>query len=298
MSSSAPTLPPLAATATTVAASTVAVPDWFNRARAVREVRAAAESVPVSGPTPPAATPAKSLAGYGVSLALHLVLLIGFSWVTLNAATQSGGTLDTTLGVPDEVGVDQLDTRAFEMAAASDGLPEPLLPVLPPTTLDVPTLDVPISAALALDGDGSGAGDDDHASEGIGSDAQLEQPAGANAVQEGSFAAWTVPAHPRLGQDYTIIIEVTLPAGTERYTRSDLLGEVVGTDGYRVRLPDGWEFLGRAWSSPRRSPIFRRHDGKARLQVFVRGAKLKLVTDSILIRSRLLDEEQALKIQF
>jgi hypothetical protein len=107
-----------------------------------------------------------------------------------------------------------------------------------------------------------------------------------------------VPEDPKVGQDYVIVIEVQLPAGTERYTRADLAGQLIGTDGYKVMIPDGREWNGLGWMRPRRSPAFRREGSKARMVFFIRGAHQALVRDTIQIRSRLLDETQKLQITF
>ncbi|HAD58072.1 MAG TPA: hypothetical protein DCG12_02330, partial [Planctomycetaceae bacterium] len=54
----------------------------------------------------------------------------------------------------------------------------------------------------------------------------LRVPEGGLAVTKGSFTAWTIPARPRPGENYQIIIEVKLKEGTPRYRLSDLIGTV------------------------------------------------------------------------
>ncbi|HEX6984898.1 MAG TPA: hypothetical protein VF170_05955, partial [Planctomycetaceae bacterium] len=226
------------------------------------------------------------------------VLLVVFSLVVIHLG-KGGSTISTELGVAEEGGDEFLDTRAFELSAGSESVEEPVAAV-EPLPLESPDIDLRVADAIApeLKGVADGAGEDDTSSDGSGDGPAFELPKGGNAVQQGSFTAWTVPEDPRVGQDYVIVVEVTLPEGTKQYTRRDLAGQLVGTDGYKVAIPDGREFNGLGWTRPKRTPVFRREGDKARIVFFVRGAHQALVRDTILIRSRLLDEQQKLQIVF
>ena len=151
------------------------------------------------------------------------------------------------------------------------------------------------------EGDGTGGGGD-----GIEVDApRFAVPDKGQVVKKGSFTVWTVPEDPDPGQPYDIHILIDLPERLKRYSHADLSGTVIGTDGYRQRLP--WDFfipdatttidadgnrtvVGRTGDLPLRS-------GQALLIVRIPRAAA-LVRDTIEIRSRLLREKQTLKIVF
>lgn len=287
------------------------VPDWFARGRIARVVRAA-ETEQVAEPAPePAGSPIRRLSlwiagstavGYLVSLVAHSLILVVCSLVVLHFGKDVGsGTVSTQLGVPGEAGDEFLDTRSFEISAGNEGLEEPVT-VAEPVPLDAPTHELGIANAFDVKSLGApdGTGEDDKQIEGSGTgdDGAFELPAGGNAVREGSFAAWTVPEDPRVGEDYRIVIEVTLPSDTERYARNDLSGQLIGTDGYKVAIPDGREWNGQGWTRPMRTPAFRRSGDKARVVFFIRGAHQSFIRDTILIRSKLLEESQKLQITF
>jgi hypothetical protein len=113
----------------------------------------------------------------------------------------------------------------------------------------------------------------------------------AEAVSAGSFSVWTVPKDPVPYQDYTVFIEVRLPKKTKAYSAGDLSGNVQGTDGYLypfTQLPQdvaskaiGFTFKG----------------GRAEIAIPVPGA-VQAVRDTIVIRSKMLDEKQTLKLTF
>jgi hypothetical protein len=133
-------------------------------------------------------------------------------------------------------------------------------------------------------GPGSGRGRGTGRGDGTGS----RQPAGKNAVTEGSFTVWTIPDDPIPGETYTIMIEIRLPDKMTRFPRSDLIGLVTGTDGWRQPLPGNAE--------PRQSYLPVR-DHTVQLQVDVPGAGRR-VRDTIEVRSKLLKEKQVLTIVF
>ena len=289
------------------AASEAAAPDWFARGRVFREARAvahAARAVEESQSDEEShiwRRIAKWLvggaaAGYGLSLLFHLALLTIFSIVFVNLG-RGGHVINTEVGIADEAGNELLDTRAFEVSTGMEGAEVAVVESLP---LDSLTPDLSVAEAFAPDikGIADGAGEDAVTTPGSGDDLAFELPKGGNAIQKGSFSAWTEPADPRVGQDYIIVIEVTLPEQTKRYSKSDLVGQLKGTDGYKIKIPDGTEWNGARWSLPRRTPAFRRNGEKARIVFFVRGAHQALVRDTIQIRSRLLDESQDLQIVF
>ena len=284
------------------------IPDWFARGRRQRELKsiaAATRSVDVRPFNPPRPwkrvivwlAGAVSL-GYGLSLVLHLAMLAAFAivpWIV----DRGGPTLSTELGATEDGSENLLDTRSFDVSTGMTGVETPVAVVEPlPIELTEPELQVASAIAPAVQGVADGDGQSDSSSEGAGHDATFELPKGGNVVHQGSFAAWTVPADPRVGQDYQIVVEVEIPSHTQQYGRSDLTGQLVGTDGYRVMIPDGREYNGLGWVRPRRQPAFRRSGNKARIVFFVRGSQSALVRDTIQIRSRLLNEHQSMQIVF
>lgn len=125
-------------------------------------------------------------------------------------------------------------------------------------------------------GTGGGIGDGSH------------KAVGKKAVMEGSFTVWTIPEDPTPGENYKIMIEVKLPEKVSRYPRSDLMGLVTGTDGWRQPLP------GNALPLVQYLPI---EENSVQLEVDVPGAG-RLVKDTVKVRSKLLKEEQVLTIVF
>lgn len=295
--------------ATSPASSTMdIVPDWFARGRRRRDALAAAAAAQTVESRREGDSPWTQRAldwllggaavGYAVSLFIHFLLLAVFSLIVLHAGN-GGSVLSTELGVEEEGAEEFLDTRAFEVSSGLEGAEEPIA-VVDSVPLPMPEMDLQVATAIApeLNGVADGDGESDATSTGTGAGPTFELPRGGNAVHQGSFTAWTVPADPRVGQDYLIVVEVEIPKETGRYTRADLAGQLVGTDGYKVLIPDGREFNGLGWSRPRRQPAFRREGNKARIVFFVRGAHTAMVRDTILIRSHLLDEQQKLQIVF
>jgi hypothetical protein len=113
----------------------------------------------------------------------------------------------------------------------------------------------------------------------------------ADAVVQGSFTVWTVPADPAPAEPYTIMIEVRLPSNAVNYSVQDLSGMVIGTDGYEQPLGSSAGFLGEAMQNMTVGA------GSARLSVMVPGAE-QLVRDTIDVRSTLLNEQQRIELVF
>ena len=135
----------------------------------------------------------------------------------------------------------------------------------------------------------------------------FKMPTGGQVVRKGSFAAWTVPKDPRPNEDYDIVIQIQLPKERTRYPISDLSGRVVGTDDYTLSIPYEIQFnrYGTKIQRTRNGPlVFAKKrdnvfvvDNQVQVIVHVEGAK-QLVQDRIEVRSRMLKEEQNLRIQF
>ncbi len=112
----------------------------------------------------------------------------------------------------------------------------------------------------------------------------------ASAVTQGSFTVWAEPENPHC-IPYKIHIRVKLPSNTANYTRQDLSGMLIGTDGYAQNLQAQslWTFIGGG--------RFVFSGDAAELVVPVPAAE-NLVQDTINVRSQLLNEQQTLRVIF
>lgn len=106
-----------------------------------------------------------------------------------------------------------------------------------------------------------------------------------HAVSLGSFSVWTVPENPEPGEPYKVVIRAKVPDSLTRYPVTDLQGVVVGSDGYRKLIPGSMRgFL----------PI---HGGYIQFEVPIVAADQD-IKDTVWIRSRMLNEQQKLLIEF
>jgi hypothetical protein len=228
--------------------------------------------------------------GLWVSLLLHFLLCGVLAFVVIERPRESvPDRLQALLERPGDREA-QLESVSFaDGGDAARGL-ETVSVASSATTLgDRVTPEVPLPEFVRTDGTGAGT-DPGRGSGGAGggTGSGRRKPAGKNAVTEGSFTVWTIPDDPLPGEDYVIVIEIKLPEKVHRYPRSDLSGHVVGTDGWRQPLP------GNGSPLQQYLPI---EEHVVQLQVAVPGGGRR-VEDTVKVRSRLLKEEQTLKIVF
>jgi len=137
------------------------------------------------------------------------------------------------------------------------------------------------------------------------------------AVHIGSYSAWVTPIYddrfprpdgapdpqpgdsPLSGQSYLITIQIRVPHDLKHYPIDDLSGEVVGTDGYRQQIPKHTYRVaadGRLMSTDALSqlPV---EKGVVEIVVKMPGSR-QLVKDTIILNSKLLNEEQTLEVKF
>lgn len=151
----------------------------------------------------------------------------------------------------------------------------------------------------------AGIGNGTSGAEGDGNGFAFQMPKDGSAVTKGSFTAWTEPKNPVEGQPYKIIIEIRIPKDVVRYRSSDLSGFVLGTDGWKQKLPIDTRLAPGGTASSRNGKTFvlRRNaylpvvDRKVQLIVGVLGAE-RLVRDTITVKSRLLNEQQKIELVF
>lgn len=131
-------------------------------------------------------------------------------------------------------------------------------------------------------------------------------PESGLAVTKGSFTVWSDPETPRVNEDYKLIVEIRLPDGIKAYRINDLSGRVIGSDGYRQKIPYDSKGNGslsytdenlkevRVTST---SESIKVRNNKVQLVINVLGAS-RLVKDVVQIRSRRLNERQELELVF
>jgi hypothetical protein len=116
-------------------------------------------------------------------------------------------------------------------------------------------------------------------------------PLPTNAIVQGSFTVWADPPHPMEKQSYFIHVRVTLPKTVTTYTRQDLSGTLIGTDGYRQRIND--PIMGFITQQFHFTP----GSGSAELVMLVPGA-LQGIDDTLQVTSQLLHESQTVLVHF
>jgi hypothetical protein len=129
----------------------------------------------------------------------------------------------------------------------------------------------------------------DGPSEGEWNDGFIDSAPG-DAINIGSFKIWTVPNDPLPLQPYQVVVEVTFPAPLQNYSRSDLSGEIEGTEGW---------FYFQLGSSQYRPAEFEVQGHQARLMTWIPGDNAEQsYGDIITVHSKQLNETQSVEVQF
>jgi hypothetical protein len=218
-------------------------------------------------------------AGFGISVLVHIVLLLILSLLVLSSPNQDEDLITT---------VDQ--TEAAELPSLED------VEIVVPEVEEVPQIKDPafdpglnlgtVSESVNLNSLGIGL--DTSAGSLVGSKGGgLEIRIPTQAVTKGSFTVWTVPEDPQPGQKYDIMIQVKLKNDLKRYPRSDLSGNVVGTDGYR-------DFFG----GPTEAGYLPIKENAVRYQALTVPGAAQLVKDIINVESKILKEKQTIELVF
>lgn len=176
---------------------------------------------------------------------------------------------------------------------------------------------LPINGALADSAGSSGSEDGEGTMDLAGAVGGylLREP--GNAVKAGRFTAFSRPIivtgvgnktreefgepgeAPLAGQAYFIVIQIRVDPRRKTYLIGDLIGSVVGTDGYTQKVPEGMYILddeGKPQEIKRSKPI-KVVDSIVQLLMRVPGAKSE-VRDNIYLKSKMLKEEQNLQLIF
>lgn len=286
-------------------ASETTAPSWFRRKRAQRRQKNGSRSARRRKPAPiirpvaeeePELTRGERLirwvrsslfAGYLASFLLHATLMILLSIVLSEGMT--GQDDFSTLWTQADSGPEKLEllNTELEMQAKSEPAEMDELPqfqTVETSLREAPPPDMAEKLQSSLDEQLGGEGGGEEGGEG------LSVPQSGNAVTKGSFTAWTVPEDPGEDEDYLIVIQIAVPERVRRYPVRDLSGLVTGTDGYRQKIPGS------------RRGFLPKKDDRAQLVIPVPGARKlpngERVRDTIRIRSRILEEQQTLEIEF
>jgi hypothetical protein len=176
---------------------------------------------------------------------------------------------------------------------------------------------IPATGALADTGGTSGSEEGDGSADLAGAVGGylLREP--GNAVKAGRFTAFSRPIivsgigskkreefgepgdAPLAGQAYFIVIQIKVDPRRKTYLIGDLIGSVVGTDGYTQKVPEGMYILndeGLPVKVKKSKPI-KVVDSTVQLLMRVPGAKSE-VRDNIYLKSKMLKEEQNLQLIF
>ncbi len=213
--------------------------------------------------------------GLGISLIIHILLLLGFSLYIIRTDQAEEFVLSSNIAPgEEELNFEEIVDVRLDVPEPSDSPDQLNLLTSQPTEM------ITVPSFLEKQGEGK-----------AGEQFGFRIPTGGNVVSKGSFTAWTVPQDPEPRQDYLIIIQIKLPAKIKRYRQEDLSGFLVGDDGYTT--PIG-EYRGNKF--PKR--FYGKFDMKAKqFMIKIPGAAAK-VKDEIRIESRILKEKQKLVIVF
>ena len=238
--------------------------------------------------------------GYGVSFIVHTILLAAMSIIVYHSMDDNQAI---SMIITDADAMPVEFTEIMDLTVEPAGGSENQLPQL--TQIPITSAEAEISSSL-LDSTASIAGNNGEGGatdEGFGF--MFSMPEGGKVVSKGSFSAWTVPEDPEPRKDYMIVIRIRLPEKTNLYRISDLSGKVEGSDFYVQHLPfdpSRKELAARSERSGqivtlRASDRLRVIKDHVQIMIPVKGGDT-LVRDTIHVRSRMLNEDQRLEIEF
>lgn len=220
-----------------------------------------------------------SLTSYGLSLLIHLAALFVLSFWFFSTNLPQGLQLFGGLANAPE------DQLILDTALST-------IDNTPAARIDMAPIDALTQSAVGFDPLDAAAS----AKEGTGDNPDGEGVAMPSvgvpsfAITKGSFSVWTEPKDPKPRQNYYIIVHVKLPPNQTVYPSSDLTGEVIGTDGYRL-------IIQRALKEADTPVRIKVKNNGVQLKIFVPGAE-RLVRDEIRVNSRVLKEKQTIEIEF
>ena len=238
--------------------------------------------------------------GYGVSLIFHTFLLGAMSAIVYHSMDDNQ-SITTIITDADAMPIEF--TEIMDLTVEPAGSSANQLPQL--TKIPITNAEAEISSSL-LDSTASNAGNNGEGGdtdEGFGF--MFSMPEGGKVVSKGSFSAWTVPEDPEPRKDYMIVIRIRLPDKIKLYRISDLSGKVEGSDDYKQYLPFDPNRKDLAARSERGGQIVKLRSS-SRLRVIKNHVQImipvlggnSLIRDTIHVKSRMLQEDQKLEIEF
>ncbi|MGE3313813.1 MAG: hypothetical protein AB7O26_01770 [Planctomycetaceae bacterium] len=228
--------------------------------------------------------------GYGASFLVHLIAVLICSFMVVSGARLPevgaiAGMIGSGLGDGTEGGFQEIFDTSVDVPTGADSILSVSPAIVPPGEGELVSQPLLSAGSVAKSGgNGVGEGSGDGTASGDGTGHKFAMPS-AGTVTEGSFTVWTVPADPKPNENYSIIMQIKLPKRAKSYRTADLTGTVVGTDRYRQDLPG---------NQPKYLPV---KQSSVQLEILVPGAA-ELVQDTIRIKSKMLKEEQELRIVF
>ncbi len=222
-------------------------------------------------------------AGYGISVIVHLFLLIVLSIFYVKHSTLQEPPL-VSIFTTEENSLDVLELIDVRIELESETQSSILPELLAQNAVNMK----PILSVFETDNDDIIG---DTVGIVIGDKIGFPRPSGGRTVTQGSFTAWTITADPKPRQDYLVVIQIILPEKIKQYRKEDLTGFLTGDDGYKTPIGS---YRGSKYSKK----YYGHFDLKAN-QFFIKipGAAAK-VQDTINIQSRMLKEKQVLVIVF
>lgn len=250
-------------------------------------------------------------AGYAISFVVHLLILMllaipvirsyqseeGFTTLVENATDEQvifDAPLDTIVATPESASSEEnFETKLFDPTSNQQEF--------------IPQLQVDLQTSVKGDGDGSGT-------DGDFGGGRVAEP--DNAVKAGNFSVWPWPIlagkvngeirhgtpgeAPQVRQSYSIVIRIKVPSERKFVRLYDFSGTVVGTDGYTQKIPEDAYYFRSSGELIKARPNHRLPviDGTAEILIRVPGASFAEVKDTIVVYSRILDEEQEIDLVF
>lgn len=254
-------------------------------------------------------------ASYTVSLIIHIALIVILAIPIIHGPSQEVSIVTTIRDSDDTSETWQIGSiiEAPQLTQQKSMTADELL--APRVDESAPYEPIPENAAIAeaaaSPGDQDGMDSSDLA--GAVGGYLLKEP--ENAVKAGRFAVFSRPVirsvrdvavefgepgdAPLAGMNYFIVIQIQVGEKRKTFPIGDLIGNVVGTDGYRQKFPQNVYYLddeGIPQKINRSKPI-KVVNGVVQLLMEVPGAKAD-VRDNIYLKSKMLKEEQNLQLIF
>jgi len=223
-----------------------------------------------------------AIGSYTISLLLHLMAALLLSIVVFHEELENAA-LSTLMAISDEPANPILDDSVIQIDTSGGQTGEVEQDLF--SAKSVAAIDPLSSTSMTDDFDSKTTKEGEGQGNGIGDGLNLggfQMPEGGKAVRKGSFTVWTVPADPKPGQDYLIVIQVKYKKPNQKLNKSDITGLVRGTDRFRLAI------------SPETTRIV---PNASQVVVEIPGAAFK-VRDTIKVQSALLRESQNLTIEF